>query len=307
MSLEEQKNSESLEKGSEKVVIDRVTVKEADSSHALKLSVTPAPEEFIGVRGRLVGKIALVTGAASGIGRGIAIRFASEGAKVSLVDLNIQGAEKVVSEIKRIRGEAIAVEGDVGDPAQVNEAIKETEEKLGRIGILVNNAGSSTLSPVSDMTLEQWRDMFRVHVEGTFNFSKAVIKSMQEGDRIINISSVTALTGDVLGAHYSAAKAAIIGFTRTLALEVAHRGITVNTIAPGIIYTPLSKMIDEVAPEFYKMIPVQRLGKPEDIASTAAFLASMEASYITGQIIVVDGGLTLFNPMNQTASKLLGL
>ncbi|WXG41638.1 MAG: SDR family NAD(P)-dependent oxidoreductase [Candidatus Freyarchaeum deiterrae] len=261
--------------------------------------------KVVGVKGRLLGKIALVTGAASGIGRGIAYRFAMEGAKVSVVDLNIKNAKNVIKEIEDLGGEALAVECDVGDENQVFEAFRETEENLGRVSILVNNAGNSTLSPVSDMTLEQWRNMFRVHVEGAFNFSRAVIKSMQEGDRIINISSMTALSGDVLGAHYAAAKSAIIGLTKTLALEVAHRGITVNAIAPGIIYTPLSKMIDVVAPEFYKDIPVQRYGKPEDVAGIVAYLASSEASYITGQVIIVDGGLTLSNAINQHALKIL--
>jgi 3-oxoacyl-[acyl-carrier protein] reductase len=183
----------------------------------------------------------------------------------------------------------------VRDENQVDKAIEETEKNLGSIDILVNDAGIFDIGKISDITLEKWRTMFQVHVEGTFLFSRAVLKNMKKGGRIINISSVSGITGDALVTSYSAAKAAIVGFTKSLALEVAHKGITVNAIAPGLIYTPMIQMIDTVAPELYKDIPAKRLGKPEDIAAVAAFLASPEASYITGQVIIVDGGLSLTN------------
>lgn len=259
------------------------------------------------MEGKLSDRVALVTGGASGIGRGIAHRFALEGAKVSVVDINLEGAKKVVKDIENLGGKALAVECDVGDENQVNKAVRETEESLGRVGILVNNAGNVTFNLVSNMTTEQWRDMFRVHVEGAFYFSRAIVKSMETGDRIINISSVAGLTGETMGAHYSAAKTALLGFTRTLALEVAHQGITVNAIAPGIIETAMTKEIIAGAPEFCKDIPIHRFGTPEDIAETAVFLASPGADYITGQVIVVDGGLTLYNTSQQLIHRALGI
>lgn len=201
----------------------------------------------------------------------------------------------MAKEIKDLGGKAIAVQCDVGDEDQVNRAVEETEKNLGSIDILVNDAGIFDLSKLLDITLEKWRIMFKVHVEGTFLCSKAILKNMKEGGRIINISSVSGITGDALVTSYSAAKAAIVGFTKSLAVEVAHKGITVNAIAPGLIYTPMIQMIDQVAPELYKDIPAKRLGKPEDVTAVAAFLASPEASYVTGQVIIVDGGLSLTN------------
>ncbi|MFB0563640.1 MAG: SDR family NAD(P)-dependent oxidoreductase [Candidatus Lokiarchaeia archaeon] len=284
MGLKKQEDTELLKEKTEKVVIDRVTVKEV-----------PESIEIVGVKRRLLGKVALITGAASGIGREITHRFAMEGAKVSVVDLNVGDAKNVAKEIKDLGGKAIAVQCDVGDEDQVNRAVEETEKNLGSIDILVNDAGIFDLSKLSDITLEKWQIMFKVHVEGTFLCSKAVLKNMKEGGRIINVSSVSGITGDALVTSYSAAKAAIVGFTKSLAVEVAHKGITVNAIAPMLIYTPMIQMIDQVAPELYKDIPAKRLGKPEDVAAVAAFLASPEASYITGQVIIVDGGLSLTN------------
>jgi 3-oxoacyl-[acyl-carrier protein] reductase len=284
MSVERQEGTESLRDMTKKVIVGGVTVKETAESL-----------EVVGVKGRLLGKVALITGGASGIGRGIAHRFALEGAKVSIVDVNIGHAKNVVKEINDLGSKAIALQCDVRDENQVDKAIEETEKNLGSIDILVNDAGIFDIGKISDITLEKWRTMFQVHVEGTFLFSRAVLKNMKKGGRIINISSVSGITGDALVTSYSAAKAAIVGFTKSLALEVAHKGITVNAIAPGLIYTPMIQMIDTVAPELYKDIPAKRLGKPEDIAAVAAFLASPEASYITGQVIIVDGGLSLTN------------
>ncbi|MBS7270342.1 MAG: SDR family oxidoreductase [Candidatus Freyarchaeota archaeon] len=259
------------------------------------------------MKGKLSGKVALVTGAASGIGRGIAQRFALEDAKISVVDFNLDGARKVAEEIEQLGGKAIAVKCDVGDEAQVIQAVEETEKNLGRVNILVNNAGTVNFSLLQDMTTEQWHNMFRVHADGAFYFSRAVIKSMQEGDRIINISSIAGIVGETISAHYAAAKAAIIGLTKALALEVAHRGITVNTIAPGVIKTGMTKDMITAVPEFHKEIPVRRYGTPEDIAEAAAYLASPGAGYITGQVIVVDGGLTLYNTTQQLIHRIFGL
>jgi len=262
--------------------------------------------EVVVLNGKLSGRVALITGAASGIGRGIAHRFALEGAKISLVDINIEGAERVAKEIGELGGRAIAVKCDVGEEAQVIQAVEETEKNLGRVNILVNNAGIVNFSMLQDMTTEQWRNMFRVHVDGAFYFSRAVVKSMREGDRIINISSVAGINGETTSAHYSAAKAAMIGLTRALALEVAHRGITVNAIAPGIIKTGMTKDMLTATPELHKEIPIHRYGTPEDIAEAAAYLASPGAGYITGQVIVVDGGLTLYNTSQQVIHRALG-
>ena len=257
--------------------------------------------------GQLASRVALVTGAASGMGRAIALRFAQEGAKVSVVDIDLGGAKKVANEIKKLKGKAIAIECDVAKEQHVNQSVKQTREQLGDIGILVNNAGIAGGCFIADLTTKEWRRMFGVHCDGMFFFTRAVIKSMQKGDRIINISSMDGIQGQVFSTHYAAAKGAMIAFTTSLSLELAPRGITVNSIAPGIIRTAMGQMLIEVAPEFYKEIPMLRWGEPEDIAELAVFLASPKASYITGETILIDGGITVANPCNRFTAKLTGL
>ncbi len=286
MSMRKKEDTQNLEKMAKKTVIDRVIKKEAE-------------------KGRLFGKTAFITGAGAGIGRAIAIRFANEGAKVCLTyNTNRDGGEQTVREIEKLGGTALAVQLDVRDVDWIHRVFEETEANLGNIDILVNNAGTYSLTLVKNMTEEQLQEMFRVHVDGTIYCSRAAIKSMREGGRIINMASITAFSGDIAMSHYSAAKAAIIGFTKSLALEVARHGITVNAIAPGIIETAMSKMMNEVAPDFTKNIPIPRLGTPEEVAHVVSFLASQEASYITGAVFTIDGGLSLYTPMNQTLYKL---
>jgi NAD(P)-dependent dehydrogenase (short-subunit alcohol dehydrogenase family) len=251
-------------------------------------------------------RVALVTGGASGIGRAIALKLAADGARVSVVDMNLEGAEGAANEIKASGGKALALQCDVTSEEQVTAAVKKTQDELGNVGVLVNCAGTALFGFFQDMTTEDWMKMFDVHCNGMFYFSRAALKSMSEGDRIVNISSIDGVQAQYFATAYAAAKGAMVSFTSSLALEVAHRGITVNAVAPGHIRTPMGEMLIYFAPDFDQDIPVRRFGEPEDIAEAVSFLASPGAGYITGQTIVVDGGLTLANPINRFTAKMMG-
>jgi 3-oxoacyl-[acyl-carrier protein] reductase len=243
----------------------------------------------------LTNKIALVTGASRGIGKATALALATEGAKVVVnYASNSDAANMVVSEITSAGGEAIAVGADVSKPEDVENLVKTTLDTYGRIDVLVNNAGITRDGLMLRMKLEDWQAVINLNLTGVFLCCKAVSKVMlkQKSGRIINISSVAGVMGNPGQANYSAAKAGVIGLTKTLAKEFAPRGITVNAIAPGFIETDMTN--DLKTDEILKFIPLGRFGKPEEIAGMIRFLAAdPSASYITGQVFNVDGGMVI--------------
>jgi 3-oxoacyl-[acyl-carrier protein] reductase len=248
---------------------------------------------------RLKDQVALVTGGARGIGRGITEAFAAEGAKVGIVYRGSQAAaEELVQAIKSKGGSALALQADVADLEAAKNCTAKVIHEFGRLDILVNNAGIIHDELFIRLEPENWNKVLQTNLGGVFNFCKAVAYDpmmKQRSGRIINVSSVVAEHVNPGQTNYAASKGAINSFTRALAVEVASRGITVNAIAPGFIETDMSAPVLNKAGEQFvkKCIPVRRLGKPDDIAQAAVFLASAGASYITGQIIVVDGGLSL--------------
>ena len=248
----------------------------------------------------LSGKNAVVTGGASGIGRGICLRLAREGANVAILDLDLPGAEKVAGEIVALERKALACQVDVVNRAQVGAAVERARKELGPIHILVNDAGVGEFVPLAQMGEEQWDRMIAIHLKGTFNCTKAVVQDMIDAKwgRIVSISSVAGLGGAMGLVHYSAAKAGIIGFTKALAQELGPMGITVNAIAPGLIDTPIlrkSAFPEAQVRGFIEAIvsrtPVRRVGVPDDIAAACAYLASEEASFFTGQVVSPNGGM----------------
>jgi|WetSurMetagenome_2_1015567.scaffolds.fasta_scaffold20245_3 3-oxoacyl-[acyl-carrier protein] reductase len=249
-------------------------------------------------RPRLAGRVAIVTGAGSprGIGRASAVRLAQDGADVVVGDLDLAGAETVAGEVRALGRRSLAVRTDVTSEADVAALVQRALQEFGRIDILVNNAGITQPKRVSDITVADWEKVLAVNLKGTFLCSKAVLPTMlhQGYGRIVNLSSVSAKRGGGVfgGAHYSAAKAGILGFAKALAREVAAQGITVNSVAPGLVATDIRGGLEDPATqrEMAKDIPARRLAKPEEVAAAIAFLASEDAAYITGEEIDINGG-----------------
>ncbi len=245
----------------------------------------------------LSGRKALVTGGGRGIGKAIALELAAEGAMVAVnYRERAEAAEEVVASIEDEGGRAFPVQADVTDFEAVQAMVKSIVAEFDSLDILVNNAGIIGDSYLMMLKPESWREVIAVSLDGAFHCTKAAIRPMMRGrwGRIVNISSAAGLMGDVMRAHYAAAKAGVLGLTRTTARELAGQGITCNAVAPGIIETDLIAGMDEKrAEKMLRMIPMKRFGAPEDVAPTVAWLCSDAASYLTGQTICVDGGLKM--------------
>jgi len=245
---------------------------------------------------RLAGRVALITGAGQGIGRAIALRFASEGAKVVALDVVPDGINAVVSEIKAAGGEALAVICDVTQREQVAAAVGAALDAFGQLDILCNNAGITRDARLVKMTEEQFDQVIAVNLKGVFNMTQAVAPHMVERGygRIITTSSVVGLYGNFGQTNYVASKAGVIGMTRVWARELGPKGITANAIAPGFIATDMIKTVPQkVLDDFAGRTPVRRLGTPEDVANAYLFLASEESGFINGIVLSVDGGLVV--------------
>src|SRR5439155_3726902 len=246
---------------------------------------------------RFENQTAIVTGAGRGIGHAIAMRLASEGARVACVSRTEANAKRTAGEINAARADAArAYAVDVADHAAVQKVGAQILEDFGKIDILVNNAGVIRDGLAMRMSIEDWDTVINTNLRGAFNFTQAIMRPMikQRSGRIINISSVIGLIGNAGQVNYSASKAGLIGLTKSLARELASRGITVNAVAPGLIETDMTGVLsDEIRQAILQKIPLGKLGQPNDIAAAVAYLASAEASYITGQVLAVDGGMVM--------------
>ena len=244
----------------------------------------------------LADKVAVVTGAGRGIGRAVAIAYARMGADVVCVSRTEENSAKVAAEVEELGRKAWAKAVDVSDTAGVEAAAKEILEKVGKVDILVNNAGVTRDNLLMRMSEEEWDTVLNTNLKGAFNFTRALTRPFikQRSGRIINIASVIGLIGNAGQSNYAASKAALIGFTKSIARELAPRGITVNAIAPGFIETDMTAVLDDkVREEVLGRVPLGRFGSSDDIAHAAAFLAMEPTGYVTGQVLTVDGGMVM--------------
>ncbi|MBI2949949.1 MAG: 3-oxoacyl-[acyl-carrier-protein] reductase [Verrucomicrobia bacterium] len=245
---------------------------------------------------QLVNQIAVVTGAGRGIGRAIALKFASEGADVVCVSRTAENSEKVAGEIRALNRKAWAYAVDVADSGAVAAAAEKILTETNRVDVLVNNAGVTRDGLVVRMKDDDWDTVLNTNLKGAFAFTRALARGFlkQRSGRIINVASVIGLMGNAGQCNYAASKAALIGFTKSIARELASRGVTVNALAPGFIETDMTAGLNEESRQaLLARIPLNCLGQPEDIANAALFLASPAARYITGQVLTVDGGLVM--------------
>ena len=245
---------------------------------------------------KLKDKAALVTGAAQGMGKSIAETLAKAGANVIVSDINFELASQTAQEIKAFGVKTLALKLNVADLTEVDSAVKQSLSEMGKIDVLINNAGITKDTLLMRMKKEDWDLVISINLSGVFNLCKATVPSMmkQRFGKIINIASIVGEMGNAGQANYSASKAGVIGFTKTLAREVASRGITVNAVAPGFIQTAMSdKIPEDIKEKMLTQIPLGKLGQPEDVANACLFLASDAANYITGQVINVNGGMLM--------------
>ena len=251
--------------------------------------------------GNLVDKIAIVTGAARGIGAKIAVKLASEGAKVAVVDLKAEWCEETVAAVAAAGSEAIALGCNVADSSEVDACVKEVIAKFGKVDIMINNAGITKDGLLMRMSDEDWDAVLNVNLKGTFLFTRAVSRPMMKnkgadgqpcGGSIVNIASVVGITGNAGQANYTASKGGVIALTKTVAKELGSRLVRCNAVAPGFIRSQMTDVLpDEVKKQYADTIPLKRFGEPEDVANVVAWLASDAASYVTGQVVGVNGGM----------------